>query len=188
MPRIFVAIDLSPQIKKAIAAHIQQLRQEWPKATIGWVRPENLHLTLKFIGEVPAERLNDIANAVERAIIGCTPFTFDISGSGAFPVRGTPRVLWIGVTANRPLSRLHTNLEKELAEIGIPREAKDFHPHLTVGRVRASTNVREVSELHRGIGYTPHKLSVGHVSVIESTLAHTGAVYSERSKHKLRAE
>ena len=93
MPRIFLAINLSPDIKQAIAAHVQQLRHEWPKATISWVRPENLHLTVKFLGDVPVEKLTEIALAIEGAVTRSSPFEIEIAETGAFPQRGTPRTV-----------------------------------------------------------------------------------------------
>lgn len=186
MPRIFLAINLTAEIKNSIAAHVQQLRAEWPKATISWVRAKNLHLTVRFLGEVPSGKLNEVARAVEDAVIGTSPFEVEIAGTGAFPSRGTPRVLWVGIGASSPLSRLHENVERELAAVGFPREGKTFRPHLTVGRVRAPAFVREVSERHRRLDFAPLPLVVSEISVIESQLARTGPTYYERKKHKLR--
>jgi 2'-5' RNA ligase len=188
MPRIFLAIKLTLEIGDAIAEHVRYLRREWPNATIGWVSPENQHLTLKFLGEIPAEKLNGIAVAVERAVNRFTSFNIEIAGTGTFPPRGTPRVLWIGITENERLSRLHENVEKELASIGFPREKKSFHPHLTLGRVRAPKFVSEITELHRRLGFAPVRLRVDEFSVIESQVDRTGPTYFERSKHILRSE
>src|SRR3954466_13038553 len=95
--RLFIAVELPDDIRQKIAAHIEQLRTALPEVRASWVREENLHLTLKFLGDTPVERVEAVANALTKAANETAAFEIRIGGCGAFPPRGKPSVLWIGI-------------------------------------------------------------------------------------------
>src|SRR5436853_2243645 len=105
--RTFIAIEIPPDIRRRIKDHIDQLRARFPDVRASWTREDNLHLTLKFVGDVPVERIPALANAAAEAAHEIKPFDLIVSGSGMFPPHGRPKVLWIGcadVPSASPLS------------------------------------------------------------------------------------
>src|SRR5215208_2028699 len=134
--RTFVCIEVPETVKQRIASLQQELRTS--PAQISWVKPSNIHLTLKFLGDVPASRVEAIHLAVKRAATSIQGFEIEVGGAGCFPAPRNPRVLWVGLTdLPESLKQLHGSLEAELLREGFPRESKRFSPHLTIGRVRA---------------------------------------------------
>jgi len=133
--RAFIAIELSPEIKKALARLVKDLQKEGIQGR--WVPPNNIHLTLRFLGNIQDEHVGDIERLMEEAAKGFHPFTVSLEGLGAFPHAARPRVLWVGVVEGKdPLSRLQERLERGLASMGFPPEEKAFKPHLTVARFK----------------------------------------------------
>ena len=135
--RTFVAIELDDAIRTAIVTAGERLRGTRLKAT--WVREHGVHLTLKFLGDVPAERVPEIAAALEEAAAGVEPFGFAVRGLGAFPNARRPRVLWTGVVEESgALAALVGRVEDGLSRLGFKKEGRRFHAHLTIGRVRSA--------------------------------------------------
>ena len=138
--RLFIGVELPDGVKKMAAEQLddvmQRVRRAAPSASIRWVEPANLHITLWFIGEVDERRAAALRSAVEPAFV--TPrFDLRLEGLGAFPPSGPPRVIWIGVAAGRePLVRLHGEIHDRLVPLGYEPEARAFSPHLTVARVK----------------------------------------------------
>src|SRR3972149_5444057 len=133
--RAFVAVNLDPSLKEALARVMERLKAT--RADVGWVNPENLHRTLKFLGQVEETRLEAIAEAVASAARGCGSFRFVLGGLGAFPQPRAARVVWVGVPEGADsLAGLQGRLEAELEPLGFPREERPFMAHLTLGRVR----------------------------------------------------
>jgi 2'-5' RNA ligase len=133
--RSFIAIPLSPTISSAAGKIIKQLKPLDPG--IKWVPVDNLHLTLKFLGEVDNVMVPDVCNAIRRVTDSVPPFELHFSGTGAFPKLERPRVLYAGVQdPTGQLVRLVAVLERELAELGFKPEPRDYTPHLTLGRTR----------------------------------------------------
>jgi 2'-5' RNA ligase len=132
--RLFAAVPIPDPARGAIASLLDKLRAtDWP---VRWVRPEGVHLTLKFYGEVVPERLDVIQEAVRFAVAGTGPIPLRISELGAFPTAARPRVLWIGLEAPPALELLQDRLERGGVEIGFPPEGAPFRPHVTLGRLR----------------------------------------------------
>jgi 2'-5' RNA ligase len=147
---------------------------------IRWVRPESLHLTLKFLGEIPQERLADINQAVERGAAGISPFTFVLAELGGFPNLRRPRVLWLGVLRGQELlKKLQGQVEDRLAECGFPKEKRQFSPHLTIGRVKSLRGIQPLLERLPSISFQSEEISVASVKVMRSQLKSSGAEYSE---------
>jgi RNA 2',3'-cyclic 3'-phosphodiesterase len=132
--RLFAALPIPDPARSAIIAYLDRLRRtDWP---VRWVKPEGIHLTLKFYGEVVPERLDVIEEALRFAVVGTGPIPLRITELGAFPTASRPRVLWIGVDAPPALELLQDRLERGGEEIGFPPEGVPFNPHVTLGRVR----------------------------------------------------
>ncbi len=128
--RLFVALDLDAQIRDAIAAFMNEARRLAPD--VRWVQPESLHVTLKFIGEQPDAKVNDIENALRG--ISAKAFRLSFRGSGFFPNERSARVFWIGIEADAALAELAAKVETSIAPLGIEIEKRAFSPHLTLAR------------------------------------------------------
>lgn len=146
------------------------------------MKPENIHLTLKFLGEVPPAREGAVREAMAEAASGVSPFTLRAGGCGAFPGERNPRVLWVGLRAGAPeAAALASRLEGACAARGFPREGRPFKTHLTLGRVRAvrgleGTMRRLQAHAEEDLGET----AVERIVLFESTLHPAGAVYTRR--------
>ena len=138
--RLFIGVELPDAVKEMAAKQLddvkQRVRKAAPSASIRWVEPANLHITLWFIGEVDEARADDLRSSLQPPF--ATPrFDVKLEGLGAFPPGGPPRVIWIGVTAGRePLVGLHGEIRDRLAPLGYEPEARPFSPHLTVARAK----------------------------------------------------
>jgi RNA 2',3'-cyclic 3'-phosphodiesterase len=144
--RLFVALDTPDDVRSAIFATVAKLRPACRKAR--WVRIEGLHVTLKFIGERPAEQLSAIQAALAK-LPARAPIPMKFQGAGFFPNPRRPRVLWAGVECGPELAALAGDIESALAALGIPREERAFSPHLTLARFdepRGLDAIREAIE------------------------------------------
>lgn len=136
--RTFIAVELSGFVKKRAEAAIKRL-QEVP-ADVSWVRPQNMHLTLKFLGDVPDHELNDVCRTVTKAVAGLEPFEIAFRGCGAFPNSSRPRTIWLGVEHGQDeIAELHAAINSALKALRYPQETRRFQPHLTLGRVHESS-------------------------------------------------
>lgn len=136
--RCFVALDTPLALKEAVSALIDQMRSTEGGRKVKWVRPDGIHLTLKFLGDVPSEQVSEIEAAVSVALQGLETAAFDLTlgGLGQFGKPGEPRVIWLALGGDRPtLNRLQQSVEKALNPLGFPSEERGFNPHLTLGRV-----------------------------------------------------
>jgi 2'-5' RNA ligase len=181
--RVFVAIALSDEILAALGRVAAQLGQGPGGGAGRWVRPEGIHLTLKFLGEVPTELIEPINATIEKVCRAHVPFSLRLAGLGCFPNARRPRVVWAGVEEETGrLERLQAAVDRELARDGFPREARGFTPHLTLARVRDGATRDESETLGRAVaaytvGETP-SMTVRAVHVIKSDLRPSGAVYT----------
>src|SRR5580692_7268940 len=128
--RIFIGIDLDPEIRARLSRFIEGVQGFVPEAR--WVRPESLHITLKFIGEQTPEQVEVITERLRR--IGGSGFEIGLAGYGFFPTAKAPRVFWIGIQAGPQLGELAEAIDMAVAEVGIPRENRPYSPHLTLAR------------------------------------------------------
>src|SRR6266478_3031341 len=131
--RIFIGIDLDPEVRTRIERFLQGVEGFAPDAR--WVRPESLHITLKFIGEQPLDRVQAITERLRR--VEGSAFEIRAGGYGFFPTAKAPRVFWIGIHAGPQLTELAESIDMATAELGIPREDRPFSPHLTLARASA---------------------------------------------------
>ncbi len=134
--RTFVAVEVSSDVRARARELIRKL--EPAGAKISWVEPQNLHLTLKFLGDVPDNETPDVCRAVEQAVRTVAPFDLEFVSAGAFPSFAKPRTIWIGVGEGlQQIVDLQAAIDDALKKsLGFPREHRDYRPHLTIGRVR----------------------------------------------------
>lgn len=188
--RIFCAVELPEDARTRVAAHAENLRAASPESLkISWERAEKLHLTLKFLGEIEAERVEALTRAANRAAGVACKFEASLREAGAFPARGNPRVLWLGLhdDAGR-LSQLQERLEAECERENFPREARAFRPHITIARIRTpNAAARRLATLHRETNFAPATFDVGEFVVMQSQLGAGGSRYTILSRHALKA-
>lgn len=181
--RTFVAVELDEELRGNLAHLQRRLRDRVAPRSVRWVRPEGIHLTLKFLGDTPLAQVDEVKAALAQAVREVQPFTFTVENLGCFPNSRRPRVVWVGLhEPSGALHRLREAVEAQVAPLGFPTERRSFHPHLTLGRVQryASTSeVREIGDVVSGsnIGIVD-EMAVAAVSYIKSELKPSGAVYT----------
>lgn len=186
--RVFCAIDLPQNVRASLMAHIKQLREAFPQAPASWSRAGNIHLTLKFLGDIPQASVQDLSDAASRAAAGLTAFTIRLERTGVFPQHGSPRVLWIGIEdLEGELGKLHARLEDESANAGFAKDDRSFHPHLTLARLRKPQHADSLAAAHKQMQFGPMEFTVSEVLVIRSELSSAGSKYTTISRHSLGA-
>ncbi len=184
--RSFIAIEIPEDIKQQMAEIQRQLKDVGVEA--GWTRPEGIHLTLKFLGEIPESQVPDVIAALTRAAGGLGGFRLQIEHAGTFPNPRNARVVWIGVSGDmEKLSKLHAAVEDSMARLGMERENRPFTPHLTLARIkyiRSKENWLNALEKIKDIKLAG--FDVNTVSLMKSELKRSGAVYTEIGKVQLR--
>lgn len=174
--RLFVAIVLPGAVKKALGSLSDDLAV--PGTKVRWVRPDNTHLTLRFLGEVEETKVRAIQEASLSAAAGVKPFELTVEGVGAFPSLKKPRVIWVGVGRSAPLAALHGKLEDEFSRIGFPPEKKSWNPHLTIGRVKENWNLSSLEHKLSSAGFSPRTFPVDVLFLIKSDLRPEGPLYT----------
>lgn len=180
--RLFVAVEIDDTQRREVADLTQALQKgvRFTKAHPNWVRPEAMHLTLKFLGDTPADRISRIDSALRRALADQTAFDMNLAGLGVFPDPRRPRVLWLGVDhGRRRLKNLAQAVERGLAPMGFEPEQREFHPHLTLARIktiRGAAEMMDVVESHRARQTSMAR--VGEVVLFQSELLPQGARYT----------
>jgi 2'-5' RNA ligase len=146
MIRAFLAIELPDALRPGLAQVQEELKRS--RAEVRWVPVGNIHLTLKFFGNVPDEEIEALAQAAREAAVEATPFQLQVTTAGAFPSPGAPRVVWLGLGGDiLPLTQLFYRLEKAFAALGYLPEGRAFNPHLTLGRVKSPVNRDKLARL-----------------------------------------
>lgn len=176
--RAFVAANLDPGLKAALATVQDRLKAT--RADVGWVRPENLHLTLKFLGQVEEGRLGAIGKAVAQAVTGCGPVHLVFQGLGAFPRPREARVVWIGLSHGaEALAALQARIEAALESLGLAPEARPFTAHLTLGRVRGPAHREQLARALTGATTEAlGEMVLDRIELMQSNLNAGGARYS----------
>lgn len=185
--RVFCAIELPAEVRARAAEHIARLREAVPEVRASWERTEKLHITLKFLGEIAPGSLEALSSAASNATRDTHPFILTLASAGAFPPRGNPRILWLGIADHSgALARLQNSLEAECASAGFAREERSFHPHLTLARIRAPQGARRLAQVHRETGFEAIEFAVTALVVLQSELGAGGSRYTEISRHNLK--
>ncbi len=178
--RVFLAVNLPDDLREGVQEVQERLRSQLP--SINWVRPESIHLTLKFLGHVVPSLIEDIHLAVAPLAVLQPALSAPVQGIGVFPDVRFPRILWIGLhDAHEKLGGMAEALEQALEPLGFHRELKPFHPHLTLARIKREnkrvgavlTERKLLQEEH-----SPGVLPIDRITLIESDLQRSGAVYT----------
>lgn len=190
--RLFVAVELPAELRDGLRALIDELREEIRGAR--WVRPEGIHLTLRFLGETQESSLPSLSRELKRAALGATaPFEITVGGLGVFPERGRPRVLWVGLDEpGGHLERLHARIAEAVASAGVTdskKESRPFRPHLTLARMTEGGPPRgwvEAIETRQGRAVLqPGSFGVTSVCMMQSLLRPAGAEYRKLEEYPL---
>jgi 2'-5' RNA ligase len=187
--RLFVAIELPPNILQVIEGIQAQTQENLGEAAklLRWSRPESIHITLQFLGEVPTARIPSITDALQHACATTTPFSLEVGGLGAFPNVRRPRVVWVGLGGEtEAAANLATAIQGALGSLGFQPD-KPFSPHMTVARVREGNAISRLAPLSRVLSLTgtvlPGQASfqVNGVSLMQSFMQSGGSVYKQLS-------
>jgi 2'-5' RNA ligase len=181
--RAFIAFELPEKIRAAIADYVQPLRNL--PGRVSWVKPENIHLTLKFLGDTPVKRIDGISDALREAVRGVQPMLAKISDSGVFPNERRPRVLWIGIEESTgALQRLAAAIDNRMHDFGFKKEGRGFSPHLTIGRVREGS-VDKIIAAMRERPFAAQEVEWNEITLMQSELRPGGSLYTPLCKIKL---
>ena len=181
--RAFIAVDLPPDIQDCLKSISEQLKEQMGPVQIRWVIPENIHLTLKFLGDVSLNNIPVLTDLLERETASLKPMVISIGGIGAYPKVRSPRVVWVGIEAPQEMYSLQRIVDTQLNRIGYAPDKRSFSPHLTLGRVSRNSTPQEVKKIgevlaSQKIGF----LGVARIHGIHlyrSDLKPSGAVYTK---------
>jgi RNA 2',3'-cyclic 3'-phosphodiesterase len=180
--RTFIAIELPPEVKTVLRAAQEQMISDNPHIA-KWVDPGSIHLTLKFLGNIPAGTVAAVSQAMTKAAEGISPFFLTLGGAGAFPSTARPQVVWIGLTGDiEKLKRLQGAIESQVSPLGFPAENRPFTAHLTLARLRDTATLEEKQKLGKKIAGLESgpvlSIDVDRVSLMRSQLTPSGAIYT----------
>jgi len=177
MPRVFIAIDIGDEVRRRIVEAQGQLRETG--ADVKLVEPPNVHVTMKFLGDVPEKKIGEITDALRRAVAGTRRFNICVKGIGVFPNLNYVRVVWAGVEEGREeIVKLHRKIDGELQRIGFHPES-GFVPHLTIARVKTARQKEKLAGFVREMSSTDFGITPAlAVELKQSTLTPKGPIYS----------
>jgi len=188
--RAFIAFELPPPTQDALRVQLLPLRKKLGEHLIRWVPIHNIHITLKFLGDVVDTRVDFLKQMLTRAADACAPFEVQFGGLGSFPTSKRPRVLWVGLHAPGSLTSIQRTIESSAVSLGYEKEDRAFSPHLTIGRVRQNLSTTEMQIIRSAIesvqlGNIP-SVGVDWVHLFKSDLRPTGSVYTKLFSAKLK--
>ena len=177
--RLFVAIEINGEIRKKLAEFQNALKKS--DADVGWVAPGNLHITLKFIGNIDERQVGAIVTIIKDAATSIKPFDLDYLGVGVFPTEKNPRIVFADIVdTGDVLAKLHERLDNQLMALGVEHEDRKFVAHLTVGRIRSRRNVTKLME--KLLTYRNFHFGLSHVTqvvLMKSDLLPDGPAYTQ---------
>ncbi len=176
--RLFIAINLPESERQAIHDSTAPLRAAAKSVT--WVAPECIHLTMKFLGERPADDVPKVRDALAEVARRFHPLRLDVGGVGAFPHLGAPRIFWMGIGADPKLELLHHDLEVACEALGHDVEARAFRPHLTLGRVKRDIGAEQLAAMARHATNVRYRgtIEARSIDVMQSELSSAGPRYT----------
>ncbi|HAY86022.1 MAG TPA: RNA 2',3'-cyclic phosphodiesterase [Chloroflexi bacterium] len=181
--RSFIAVDLPNTLNQSLVQASQQLQELLVDLPVRWVPVENIHLTLKFLGDVSEKNISMIQSILYTEAANHHQFEISVGGFGVFPNLSRPRVLWVGVEAPDELINLQRRIDMETARLGYTPDQREFNPHLTFGRVSRNASSKQVRKISTQL--RNHRISflgaarIEDVSLFRSDLGPDGAVYSK---------
>lgn len=185
--RAFIAIPLPAEVHSYLKQLVREYRSLSNEGSVRWVKTENIHLTMRFLGDTPIDTLSDLYQEIDKAAAVVPAFTISLGKLGCFPNQQRPRVIWIGVDSDSTwLMTLQDSIEQGVRSMGWKSENRKFHPHLTLGRVKDSNAVQR-GGFPWGEPVEPKRINARAVNVYESKLQPSGAVYKRRHSSNLLA-
>ncbi|UYN89265.1 MAG: RNA 2',3'-cyclic phosphodiesterase [Anaerolineales bacterium] len=189
--RAFIAFELPDELRAAVAAISVGLRNSLPDAPLSWVPASNMHLTLKFLGEISPAQVSAIQAVLQSLAESYSPIPISFSGLGAFPNLRRPRVLWAGLQTPAALAQLAAEVEAALQAHGFAREPRAFTPHLTLARVRREAQPAQLAGLQPALAQQGVPAASGlleQLVLFESQLKPSGAVYNSLVRIQLHTK
>ena len=179
--RAFIAVEIDNQTKQKISDLISNLKKS--KADIKWITEGQMHLTLKFLGNIDNGRVQEISGALSSISHNVKPFEITLSDIGAFPNLNRPRVIWAGIAKGAEyLKTISEKIETGLEKLGFEKEDREFNPHFTLGRVKTSKDLTELKKLLNETQFnSENEIKINELVLFQSTLSPKGATYSKLS-------
>lgn len=175
--RSFIAIELDSHLQ----ARLQEIQEQLKPlgADVKWVEPQNIHLTLRFLGDLNPKRLKEITKGLPEFLRGTPPFLIGVTGLGAFPSPQKPKIIWAGIAENHgELSLLAEKIENGVNTCGVAKEDREFSPHITIGRMRTFKNISKLADIISGYAISPAlEQTVHRVTLFQSTLTAQGPIH-----------
>jgi 2'-5' RNA ligase len=176
--RAFIAVQLPSDVKQEMGLVADVLAGQIPERSVRWVKPDLMHITLRFLGETAVSKLDAISQAMDNAAKNQAPLKLHLYGTGCFPNIKRPRVIWVGLAGQVPeLAGFKRNLDGGLVDLGWEMEKRPFKPHLTLGRVKDAKKLRGLSW---DVDVKEKEIPVTAVCLIESQLTSQGPIYTVR--------
>ena len=184
---MFCAIDLPDVVRGRLEDHVSRLRKQVPEVAASWSRVENIHLTLKFFGNVEVTQIQKISDAAERVAKQFSSFQIAVGETGVFPRPSRPQVLWIGVNdPSGQLASVQERFENECEAEGFAKENRAYRPHLTIARLRNPEGARRLADAHLEMRFEAIDLKVRELVVFRSELSPKGSKYTKISAADFR--
>ena len=176
--RAFIAIELSKEIRENLKCLEDRLSDIIHG--IKWIQPDNIHLTLKFLGNIEEVKIPAIKNILDDIAKDNGPFKLRISNLGTFPSPSKPRVIWVGIdSGEKECAKIASDIEDRLIALGVEKEARNFHPHLTLARIKFLHNKFSVTTALAAIDIRPEEMKVTKLTLFRSDLTSQGAIYQK---------
>jgi len=180
--RTFIAVDFPPEIIAKVAKIIQYFKTQTPEKAMKWVPVENLHLTVKFLGDVPENKLDQVKTILSSSLKRTPSFNIEIGGLGIHPNKNKPRVIWLNIACDQELIDIHQNLNMALVPAGIEPENRKYSPHLTIARIRKQTGKDTRQEVGRTLAQFRvdrlDKVTINEIILYKSELTRNGPIYT----------
>jgi 2'-5' RNA ligase len=175
--RCFIAIKIPETIRRSIVNSVDDLKKSG--ADVKWVSPENIHITLQFLGGTEEAQVPFIKEALNKILLPYSPFYIKIAGIGCFPDTKRPRIIWVGTEGAGPVINLHGDIAQGMRRFGYREEERNFIPHLTIGRVKSNRNLGELLKKMDEIKAARFSdFEVQNITLMKSELKPSGAVYN----------
>lgn len=184
--RSFVALDLSERVRSELASIVATFRKHG--ADVKWVEPENLHLTLKFLGEIGPDQVDDVGEKLRTVAGSFEPFRLRLATLGGFPDLTRPQVIWVGADEGKlQVERLAGQVDSALQGCGMARESRPFQVHLTLGRVKGSKNLSSLlGEIKWMTFSSGHRFEVDHMTLYKSITGRKEPIYEPVEQFALK--
>ena len=192
MLRSFIAVEVPAEIQNAIAHSLASLQKVLPRPLVRWVAPQNVHLTLKFLGDISPANIERMADTLRIEADAHAPFSMSVGGLGAFPTSRRVRVIWIGLQAPPSLLVLQRGVEATSARLGYATEERSFSPHLTIGRVGQNVTAADLQKIRTALEGTKvgdlGTVNVDAIHIFKSDLRPGGSVYTHLYALPMRSQ